>query len=154
MPQGIFVGYRGYEINNVAPLFPFGHGLSYTTFTYSEFNVTSTTADGTFTVNFKIKNTGTCAGKEAAQVYITDPHASLPRPVKELKGFVKVSLDIGQETDTQVQLDRSALSFWDSRKGAWVAEKGEFGVLVAASSTDIKWEGKVTLTETLVWNGL
>ena len=148
------MGYRGFENKQIEPLFPFGHGLSYTAFTYSDIHTTSPATDGTFTVKFKIKNTGSRPGQEVAQVYITDPHASLPRPVKELKGFVKVSLDIGQETDTQVQLDRSALSFWDSSKGAWVAEKGDFGVLVAASSADIRLEGKVTLTETLVWNGL
>jgi len=154
--EGIFVGYRGYDINNIAPLFHFGYGLSYTTFAYSALSVPNSTSDGTFTVSFNIKNTGKVAGAEIAQVYIADQSASLPRPVKELKGFTKVFLDAGDDETVRVSLDRSALSFWDSRKGAWIAEEGVFNVIVAASSNakDVKLTGQVQLTQTITYNGL
>ncbi|GJE99911.1 glycoside hydrolase family 3 protein [Phanerochaete sordida] len=90
--EGIFVGYRGYEVRKLAPLFPFGYGLSYTTFDYSALEVSSVSEDGKFTVSFTVKNTGDVDGREVVQVYIADPESSLPRPVKELKGFVKVGL--------------------------------------------------------------
>ncbi|KAH8096697.1 glycoside hydrolase family 3 protein [Cristinia sonorae] len=155
--EGIFVGYRGFEINDIAPLFPFGFGLSYTTYTYSSLSLPSTTSDGNFTVKFKIKNTGYRDGKEIVQVYVTDVESSLPRPVKELAGFTKVSVNAGEEADAEVTLDVTALSFWESRQGTWIAEKGDFDVIVAASSAkDEKnlLKGRITLTKTITWTGL
>lgn len=107
-----------------------------------------------FTVSFTIKNVGSVAGREVVQVYIADPTSSLPRPVKELKGFTKVSVGAGESTTAAVELDRHALSFYDERRGAWVAEEGTFDVLVAASSADVKLTGQVKLPKTIVWTGL
>ena len=152
--QGIFVGYKGYEVRNVQPIFPFGHGLSYTSFEYSDLQLTPVTKDGKFTVSCSIKNIGTVDGGEAVQVYISDPVSTLPRPAKELKGFVKAYLKAGQSQRVSIKLDRDALSFYDERKGAWVAEAGKFGVLVAASSVDVRLTGEIEVSETIVWKGL
>jgi beta-glucosidase len=154
--QGIFVGYRSYEIKDICPLFPFGYGLSYTTFQYSELKTSSVTADGRFVVTFTVKNTGRVSGREVAQVYISDPHSSLPRPVKELKGFVKIDLDPGCSKTATCQLDREALSFYDGSHTAWIAEAGKFDILVASSSrpVDIKLKGQVELANSFFWTGL
>lgn len=150
----MYVGYRGYESRKILPLFPFGYGLSYTTFEYSDLEVSSISAEGTFQVSCKIRNTGKVGGSEVVQVYIADPDASLPRPAKGLKGFTKVTVKAGETAEAKVQLDRQALSFFDERKKAWVAEAGRFVVLVAASSADVRLTGQVELAKTLVWTGL
>ncbi|KAF8213871.1 glycoside hydrolase family 3 protein [Mycena galopus ATCC 62051] len=152
--EGIFVGYRSYELRNVQPLFPFGFGLSYSAFEYSGLETSPVSSDGTFSVTFKIKNTSDVSGREVAQVYISDPQASLPRPVKELKGFVKVALGGGESKSVKVDLNREALGFYDDRQMGWVAEKGAFKVLVAASSADVRLSGEVELGATLTWTGL
>ena len=152
--QGIFVGYRGYEIKNTKPLFPFGYGLSYTSFEYSALEVSPVTPAGEFTVSFTIRNVGSVDGREIAQVYIADPVSSLPRPVKELKGFTKVAVKAGESQRATVKLDKYALSFYDERRSAWVAEVGKFDVLVAASSEDVNLTGQVELANALVWTGL
>lgn len=103
---------------------------------------------------FTIKNTGSVFGREVAQVYIADPQSSLPRPLKELKGFHKVALEAGESKVASVELDREALSFYDDRRASWVAEAGKFVVFVGASSTDIKLTGEVELENSFTWKGL
>ncbi|KAJ7780939.1 glycoside hydrolase family 3 protein [Mycena metata] len=152
--EGVFVGYRGYEIANTKPLFPFGFGLSYSTFEYSRLKTTPMLPDGTFSITFELKNTSSVPGREVAQVYIADPQASLPRPRKELKGFIKVSLQAGETRSVTMDLNREALGFYDERRGCWVAEKGAFEVLVGASSADVRLKGKVELDVDLTWTGL
>lgn len=152
--EGVFVGYRGYEVKKLAPLFPFGYGLSYTTFEYSGLEISQISEDGEFSVSFVVKNSGSADGREVAQIYVADPQSSLPRPVKELKGFTKVALKAGESKNVSVGLDKYALSFYDERKGSWVAEAGKFTVLVAASSADVKLSGEVELKKNLYWLGL
>ncbi|MDO9257674.1 MAG: glycoside hydrolase family 3 C-terminal domain-containing protein [Bacteroidales bacterium] len=141
--EGIFVGYRWNEKQQIKPLFSFGHGLSYTTFEYGKATSDKkeiTDSDKiTFTVS--IKNTGTREGFEIVQLYISDLKSSLPRPVKELKGFEKVSLKAGEEKAVSITIDKAALSYFDPDKHSWVAEPGDFEALIGSSSSDIK--GKV-----------
>ena len=138
--EGIFVGYRWHDKQKLKPLFSFGHGLSYTSFQYSKISMDKKemTADETITVKVRVKNTGSREGKEIVQLYIRDKKSSLPRPEKELKGFEKVSLLAGEEKEVTFTVDRQALSFYDDRKQAWVAEEGDFEVLIGASASDIK----------------
>ena len=138
--EGIFVGYRWHDKQKLKPLFSFGHGLSYTSFQYGKVSIDKKkmTADETITVKVRVKNTGSREGKEIVQLYIKDKKSSLPRPEKELKGFEKVSLLAGEEKEITFKVDKQALSFYDDRKGAWVAEAGEFEVLIGASASDIK----------------
>ena len=137
--EGIYVGYRWYDLHG-GVLFPFGHGLSYTTFAYGEPRVDrkSMTEKGTVTVTVPVTNTGDRAGAEVVQLYVADVEASVGRPAKELKGFAKVYLDPGQKADVRFTLDREALSFFDAEKHAWVAEKGLFRAIVAASAQEVK----------------
>ena len=141
--EGLFVGYRWTDKENLKPLFAFGHGLSYTTFEYGKPTIDKKemTADGTVTVSVPVKNTGDREGKEVVQLYISDKKSSLPRPVKELKGFEKVTLAPGEEKVVSFTINSEALSYFDDKKHEWVAEPGKFEALVGASSTDIK--GKV-----------
>jgi beta-glucosidase len=146
--EGVFVGYRGYEHNQTKPLFPFGFGLSYTTFAYSNLSVKPLPNSGSgprYEVSFDVKNTGTREGADVAQVYIGDPQTSVPRPVKELKGFVKVSLRPGETRQVSVMLDSRALSYYDVNAKQWRAEPGDFNVLVGRSSEQIELRGKLTL---------
>ena len=151
--EGIFVGYRGYEHTGKKPLFPFGFGLSYTTFKYSNLTikpaprtVTGTDASGPlYEVSFEVKNTGSREGADVAQVYVGDTHARVARPAKELKGFVKVSLRPGETRRVSVVLDNRALSYYDVNAKQWRAEPGEFDVLVGPSSERIELRGKLTL---------
>mgnify|MGYP000760103201 FL=1 len=139
--EGIFVGYRWADKQKkVKPLFPFGHGLSYTTFAYGKSSADQKTisADGTLTVKVTVKNTGTREGQEVVQLYISDKESSLPRPIKELKGFKKVKLAPGEEKEVSFTINADALSFFDDARHAWVAEPGKFEAIIAASATDIK----------------
>jgi beta-glucosidase len=145
--EGIFVGYRGYEKAGNQPLFPFGYGLSYTTFAYSDLKISpaSGKSGAAVAVSFKLKNTGAREGAEVAQVYVGDSHAPVPRPPKELKGFAKVSLRPGETKQISILLDRRAFSYYDTAKHDWNATPGEFGILVGSSSVDIKLQGKYAL---------
>lgn len=136
------------------PLFPFGHGLSYTTFKYSDLEISPVDADCHFTVSLEVENTGKVQGSEVVQVYISDPESSLPRPVKELKGFTKVALEAGEKKTVSVSLDREAVGFYDDRRGSWVAEKGKFEMVVAASSVDVRLTGELSLERSCTWTGL
>jgi beta-glucosidase len=144
--EGIFVGYRYYDQKDVTPLFPFGHGLSYTSFTYSDLKVTKKfKAGGKVDVSLTVTNSGEAAGKEVVQLYVSDRKSALPRPPKELKGFAKLALGPGEAGKVAFTLDERAFSYYDPHKQGWVAEPGEFDVLVGSSSRDIRVKAKVTL---------
>lgn len=130
--EGIFVGYRWTDKNKQKPLFPFGHGLSYTTFEYGKAKMNG------MTVTTTVKNTGDRKGSEVVQLYISDVKSSLPRPVKELKGFQKVTLNPGESCEVTFNIDNSMLSFYDDAKGEWRMEPGRFEAIIGASAGDIK----------------
>ncbi len=139
--EGIFLGYRWTDKQKkVKPLFPFGYGLSYTTFEYGKpvADKKTMSADDTITFTVSVKNTGTREGQEVVQLYISDKKSSLPRPVKELKGFDKVKLAPGEEKNISFTITKDALSFFDDAKHEWVAEPGKFEAVIAASAADIK----------------
>ena len=145
--EGIFVGYRHFDQSGRKPLFPFGYGLSYTKFKLGALAVTPDTldGDGPITVAFDITNVGEHKGAEVVQVYVGDKHAPVPRPPKELKGFVKVSLEAGQTKRAQVTLNRRAFSYYDVAAKRWTAAPGEFEILVGTSSQEIDLRGRVQL---------
>ena len=138
--EDIFVGYRWTDKQQIKPLFPFGYGLSYTTFQVSNLRADKKemTADDQLTITADVKNVGSLAGAEVLQLYISDTQSSLPRPVKELKGFKKVYLEPGETQQVSFIIDRSALSFYDEKTGAWTAEPGEFVAMVNNSSAPTK----------------
>ncbi|HEY64224.1 MAG TPA: beta-glucosidase [Caldilineae bacterium] len=148
--EGIFVGYRYYDKKKIEPLFPFGHGLSYTTFAYSNLRLSASEidADGKLQVSVDVQNTGTRAGKEVVQLYVRDVEAGVMRPEKELKGFQKIALEPSETKTVTFTLDREALSYYDPVQKAWVAEAGEFEVLIGSSSRDIRLRGTFTLKTT------
>ncbi|MBO4427668.1 MAG: glycoside hydrolase family 3 C-terminal domain-containing protein [Bacteroidales bacterium] len=143
--EGIYVGYRWYDTKGVKPQFPFGYGLSYTTFEYGEAKLSSKKMGKKMTVKVTVKNTGDVAGAEVAQLYISDLESSVDRPLKELKGFEKVYLQPGESKTVEFSFGRDALSFFDAEKHVWVAEPGKFKALVGASSEDIRAEAEFTL---------
>lgn len=136
--EGIYVGYRWYEAKDIEPLFAFGHGLSYTAFEYGDAKASSKNMRKTLRITVPVTNTGSVAGAEVVQLYISDKESSVDRPVKELKGFEKVWLEPGQTKTVEFVIDREALSFYDEVSGAWVAEEGEFEALVCAASDDVR----------------
>jgi beta-glucosidase len=147
--EGIFVGYRGFDRSTVKPLFPFGYGLSYTNFEYSDLKISPEPAGttGLVKVSFKIKNAGPREGAEVAELYVGDSHANVPRPVKELKGFAKVNLQPGEMKQVTLSLDRRAFSYFNVEKREWRAEPGDFAILIGSSSVDIKLRGSFTLAQ-------
>ena len=151
--EGVFVGYRGYEHNKTKPLFPFGFGLSYTTFHYENLAikpVSKGTGPGPFyEVSFNVTNTGKRAGAEVAQVYVSDTHAKVARPTKELKGFAKVELRPGQTKRVAVTLNGRAFTYYDVNTKQWHADAGDFDILVAHSSEQAELQGKLTLPQGL-----
>ena len=149
--EGLFIGYRYYDAKQMPVLFPFGYGLSYTTFAYSNARVSSKTfkdVDGV-TVTVDVTNAGDLAGKEILQVYVHDQKSGLVRPEKELKGFVKVELQPGETKSVSIQLDFRAFAYYHPEYRQWVTEDGEFDLLIAASATDIRQTLTVTLESTL-----
>jgi beta-glucosidase len=149
--EGLFVGYRYYDTKEISVQFPFGFGLSYTTFAYSNARVNAKTFKDTdgLTVNVDITNTGTTAGKETVQVYVHDHKSSLVRPTKELKGFAKVELQPGETKMVSIPLDFRAFAFYHPEYKQWITEDGEFDLLIGASSTDIRQSLVVTLESTM-----
>lgn len=142
--EGVFTGYRGYDRNGVKPLFPFGFGLSYTTFAYSNLSVSKTGANEV-TVSFDVTNTGKRAGKEVAELYVHQQKCTVPRPEKELKGYEKISLKPGEKQRVTIKLDEEAFHFYDVTKHRFVVEPGAFDILVGGSSADLPLKATVNL---------
>ncbi len=147
--EGIFVGYRYYDRKGIAPLFPFGHGLSYTTFAYANLrlNGAASGADDPIEVQVDVTNTGSRPGQEIVQLYLRDEEARVMRPEQELKGFAKVALAPGETRTVTFALDRQSLAFYDTAVHDWVAEPGRFTVRVGSSSRDIRLE------DSFAWQG-
>lgn len=143
--EGILVGYRWFDTKKIEPQFPFGHGLSYTNFKYSNLKLNK---GKNLTVSFTIENTGNFDGAETAQIYIEDIQSSLPRPTKELKGFQKVFLKTGEKKTVSIELKPAAFAFYDPKNG-WIAEKGDFKILVGSSSRDIRLMEDYRLNKTM-----
>lgn len=157
--EDVFIGYRFYEKTAKAPLFPFGHGLSYTSFSLSpsSLKITTTDTSDTILISLSITNTGPVAGAEVVQCYISPPASqSSSRPLKELKGFKKIFLQAGEEKKVEIKLSKKyATSFWHEGREAWVSEKGTYGVLVGRSSNDQEFlRGSLEVGKTVVWSGL
>ena len=153
--EGIFVGYRYYDKKKVAPMFPFGFGLSYTTFDYGPLSLSAREIgpDDTLQVSVEVTNIGQLTGKEVVQLYVHDQQASLQRPEKELKAFAKVHLEPGERKAVTMTIARDALAYYDDLAHEWVAEAGEFEVLVGASSEDIRCKASFVLTATSRFGG-
>jgi beta-glucosidase len=147
--EGVFVGYRGYDATSAPVAFPFGHGLSYTTFEYGTLTVAQSGSyeggDLALAVAVTVTNVGGRAGREVVQVYVGDPVASVSRPRRELKAFAKVALDPGESKQVSFTLTARDLSYWSTVHGQWVLEGGEFRIEVGASSRDIRVTGTVTV---------
>jgi beta-glucosidase len=142
--EGIFVGYRWYDQQRIAPLYPFGYGLSYTSFGYRHLRVLGA-KQGIPRVRFTLTNTGRRTGTEVAQVYVGRLPTSLPTPVKQLAGVARVTLGPSQSRTVTVSLDRRSLSYWDSQADRWVTPAGQVAVLVGSSSRNIQLRGTLTI---------
>jgi beta-glucosidase len=153
--EGIYVGYRYYEKKDVPTLFPFGFGLSYSSFEYSNLRLGNNKLepDQSLNLSVDVTNTSARAGQEIVQVYVHDILASVHRPNKELKNFSKVMLEPGETKTVKITLTREAFAFWDDLQHAWVAEAGEFEVLVGSSSQDIRVRALFELAQTTVFGG-
>ncbi len=147
--EGIFLGYRYYDRSNTKPLFPFGFGLSYTRFQYSDLSISPREGSDpdSVTVSFDVKNVGSRAGAEVAELYVGDSHSTVPRPVKELKGFARVFLRPGEKKQITLTLNRRSFSYYDVKNKQWTAEPGPFSILVGGSSAQIELTGSFTLTK-------
>jgi len=134
--EGIFAGYRGFDKRKIEPLFPFGYGLSYTTFDISDARVSSDNIDGV-EVSATVHNTGSRAGAEVVQVYVEPPTASIPRPVRELKAFTKVTLNPGESKTVTMNIPRGDLAYWSSDKRQWIVTPGDYTAYVGDSSRNL-----------------
>lgn len=145
--EDILVGYRWHDTKKIPALFPFGHGLSYTTFSYGKASLSSSSlaADGSITVTVPVKNSGNRPGKEVVQLYIGDNKSSLPRPKKELKAFDKIALNPGEEKTVTFTITPDDLKYFDDARHEWVAEPGKFTLYIGASSVDIRTQVSFTL---------
>jgi len=143
--EGVFAGYRWYEHKNIQPLYAFGHGLSYTTFEYSDLKTDSrnyNTGDDVL-VKVDVTNTGQVAGKEIVQLYVRDLEATVERPAKELKDFEKVHLKAGEKKTVYFTLKKRDFAFWDEDTSSWKVEAGEFEIQIGASSADIRLKERI-----------
>jgi beta-glucosidase len=153
--EGVFIGYRWYDALRRAVRYPFGHGLSYTTFAYTDLDVQVTDADaGAVRVSCTVTNTGVRAGREVVQLYVGDPDAAVRRPVRELRGFEKITLEPGESAHVIFDLDSRDFAYWDvaadrgdGRHGAWRREGGEFVIEVGASSRDLRLRTSIELPD-------
>lgn len=145
--EGIFVGYRWYEKQNIQPLYPFGHGLSYTQFEYSNLEIKSNNFANEIVaeITFDVKNIGEVSGAETAQIYISDLECSVDRPEKELKSFDKVYLQPEESQIVSIKLTKDAFAFYYESSGQWETERGEFKISVGSSSADIRLEETIFL---------
>ena len=145
--EGIFLGYRYYQTSPVKPLFPFGFGLSYTSFAFSNLSVSpeSASPEGPITVAFDVKNTGSRAGAEIAQIYVGDPSATVRRPEMELKGFSRVTLTPGEVHHVSVTLNKRSLAYWDVNTHGWKVDPGKFIIYVGDSSAHVPLQQSFTV---------
>jgi beta-glucosidase len=149
--EGLLVGYRWYDTKKIEPLFPFGFGLSYTAFTYSNLRVTPGPG-ATATVECEVTNTGARDGAEVVQVYVRPAHAPVDRPEKELKGFAKVSLKPGEKKTVTVSLGARSFAYYSPEQHGWVDAAGEYAIEVGASSRDLRLEGRMTIASASMTN--
>jgi len=154
--EDVYVGYKYYDKVEREPLFAFGHGLSYTTFSLSSLTITTDIKTKQQTARIKVTNTGSCSGFEVLQLYISAPNSPTQRPKKELHGFEKVFLEPKQKKVVDIAIDKYAMSFWDEIEGKWCKEQGTYKVIVATSSaTDApRVEAELTVQKTEWWLGL
>jgi beta-glucosidase len=155
--EDIYIGYRYYEALRKQVLFPFGHGLSYTTFKSSSLFIAQDETSGTITAMFAIKNTGELAGAEVAQVYVSQQSPSISRPRKELKGYKKVFLQPGEEKKVSITMEtKYAASFWEEETNSWIIEKDTYNVVVANSSllNGKELKGSFNISKISWWSGL
>lgn len=146
--EGVFVGYRYYDTKNMDVLFPFGHGLSYTTFDYSNIKLSEDRIRDTesLTVSVDITNTGSISGKEIVQLYVSAPDSKVIRPIKELRDFAKIELAPGETKTVSFILGKRAFSYWETKIHSWYAETGSYEILIGASSRDIRQTARVSVT--------
>ena len=145
--EGLFVGYRHYDKNDIEPLYPFGHGLSYTEFKYSDLKISDRKIqkEESLFVTFTVQNTGDWSGSEVVQLYLKDNQSSVERPVQELKGFSKLQLDPGEKKEVTLELPPESMEFWDPGTRSWKSEEGKFTVFIGSSSRDIRLKGEFRL---------
>ena len=145
--DGIYVGYRHFNTHNVKPQFPFGYGLSYTTFNYGKPTISANemTKDSKLTVTVDVTNTGKVAGKEIVQLFIGDEECSVDRPTKELKGFTKLALAPGETKTATFEITENMLQFWSEAEHKFVSEPGKFKAYICASETDVKGTAEFSL---------
>ncbi|MHB8580070.1 MAG: glycoside hydrolase family 3 C-terminal domain-containing protein [Ignavibacteriaceae bacterium] len=147
--DGIFVGYRHFDKDNIQPLFPFGFGLSYTKFSYSDLTIKPASGDdGNYKVVFKVKNSGKILGTEIPQVYLGMLNSKVARPVKELKAFDRITLKPGEIKEVAFYVDRNALAYFNDKNESWITEPGKVRVMVGSSSRDIRLTGEFTIAKT------
>jgi len=159
--EDIYVGYKHYQAKGVKPLFPFGFGLSYTSFEYSDLKVSPTAvADGDASafavdVSVTVKNTGNVKGSESIQLYVGLPKSGVAHPELQLRSFAKVrNLSPGASETVKLRLDKYAVSFWDTPRSVWRGEKGVYRVVIGSSSVDLKLDDQFTLERPFTWSGL
>ena len=143
--EGIFVGYRYYDKKKTEVLYPFGHGLSYTEFVYSDLELSAEeiSDEETLTVRMTVKNVGTYRGKEAIQLYVGEDHPKIIRPVKELRAFCKTELQPGESKPVEFVLDRRAFAYYDEKAHDFLVPPGEYTIFIGSSSRDLRLTGKV-----------
>ncbi|KFA69726.1 hypothetical protein S40285_08117 [Stachybotrys chlorohalonatus IBT 40285] len=151
--EGLYIGYKHYERTRIAPLFPFGHGLSYTTFEYGRPEVSPKVLvpGGNINITMAVSNTGSRAGAEIVQVYVHDVKSRLPRPEKELVAFEKVYLEADETRHITISLDKYAVGYYDETIPGWIAEEGAFKILIGASSADIRRSATFHVNESFTW---
>lgn len=153
--EDVYVGYRYYEKTDTSVLFPFGYGLSYTTFQISDVSITDETDSPQISVSLNVQNTGTRAGAEVVQVYVSARSPRIRRPTKELKGFQKIFLEPGETKSIRLDLDKNyATSFWDEIRHSWESEKGTYDILVGNCSSEKFTSKSFTIKKTTWWTGL
>jgi beta-glucosidase len=147
--EGIYVGYRHFDKEKIQPLFPFGYGLSYTTYEYSNLKLSSSQLDagGQITADLDVKNTGSRAGEEIVELYLHQQHPTIDRPVRELKGFAKVALNPGESKTVELHISPRDLCYYDVAGRQWKADAGQYEIEIGASSRDIRLTEPFQLSE-------